>query len=125
MLKNKILMIILIIIIIVLLFIEYFNFGITKYQTAENIKLEIPKLSIKNKEDSNYISFLSFRNKKILKKELDNIVLNYEKITCDNKIYYYNKKDDVTIISYDVKNDFIINKLYIKYQKGFYNNCIN
>lgn len=65
-----------------------------------------------------YVSFKSFRSIYILDKELDTIMNRYEKKTCGDRIYYYNKVNDITISEYGILVGFPLNKFYIVYEFG-------
>ena len=51
---------------------------------------------------------------------IDSYLNRLEKITCDEKIYYYNKIQDFTIMQYNINNDGIgfVNTIYIGYCDG-------
>lgn len=115
---KKRLIIIGIIIFILMLGIKYIPFG-THYTTKTIGKLEIPRLSVLKEECCMFsATFKSFRSTYILKEELNKIMDKYEKISCNNKIYYYDKENDITIYEYDVETKFPLNEFYINYDKG-------
>ena len=45
---------------------------------------------------------------------------HYEKISCNSRTYYYDRKNDITITDYGVQSEFIINSFFITYDKGNY-----
>ncbi len=51
---------------------------------------------------------------------IDKYLWSLEKIEINNKVYYYDRKNDFTIIQYRINNDGIsfINTIYITYKKG-------
>ena len=53
---------------------------------------------------------------------IDNYLTTFEKIDCNEKTYYYNKKNDYTILNYSINNDGIgfLNTIYINYYVGKY-----
>ena len=54
----------------------------------------------------------------ILDKELDRIMNRYEKKTFGDRIYYYNKVNDIIISEYGILVGFPLNKFYIVYEFG-------
>ena len=60
--------------------------------------LTIPRLSFFKEECCMFsATFISFRSKDSLQKELDKIVEKYEKKTCNNKTIYYDSINEITI----------------------------
>lgn len=53
---------------------------------------------------------------------IDKYLITLDKIECHNNIYYYDKKNDFTILQYRINNDGVglINTIYITYSKGNY-----
>lgn len=118
-----VLVIILSIIILCVIGIKFIPFGNKSYKNDKIMapSLIIPKLSIFEEECCMFsASFKSFRSKSSLEKELDKIMKNYEKKTCNSKIYYYDKENDITITDYGFEQGFFMNKFYIVYDKGNY-----
>lgn len=99
---------------------KFIPFGITKIVSpTTSISLTIPKFSIFKQECCMFsISFKSIQSKVILQYQLDNIMKNYEEYVCNNKKYYYDEVNDITISEYGVKNGFLFNEFYITYDKG-------
>ena len=79
-------MIIIIILIAVLIGIKFIPFGYHEYQDKKMMSnLTIPKLSVFDEECCMFsANFKSFRSVYSLKKELNNIMNNYEKISCNS-----------------------------------------
>jgi hypothetical protein len=124
--KKKIIIILLIIIALLAVF-KFVPLGSTKYTIPDySVTLEIPKLSTFKEVCCMFsASFSSFRSAFIIQKELDSIMSKYERMTCHNKTYYYDKKNDITISDYTVKHGLIKNTFFIIYNKGKYSddNC--
>lgn len=121
--KNiKLIIMIILIVVVILIGIKFIPFGYHEYQDEKMMSnLIIPKLSVFDEECCMFSSnFKSFRSVYSLKKELNNIMNNYEKISCDSRTYYYDRKNDITITGYGVKSGFIINSFFITYDKGNY-----
>ena len=113
--KKYIKLIIIIILIAVLIGIKFIPFGYHEYQDKKMMSnLTIPKLSVFDEECCMFsANFKSFRSVYSLKKELNNIMNNYEKISCNSRTYYYDRKNDITITDYGVQSGFIINSFFI------------
>lgn len=111
---------VLITIIIFVMGIKFVPFGSKNYKNDKMAStLTIPKLSIFDEECCMFsANFKSFRSKYSLEKELNRIMGNYEKKVCEDKTYYYDKENDITITEYGVKIGFIMNSFYIVYDKG-------
>lgn len=119
--KKKII-IVLLILVVVLACIKCIPFGTKKtFMGASLITLEVPKLSSIDSECCLYsATFKTLRGASVIEKELDGIMETYEKIICEDKTYYYNRSQNVTISEYGVKKGLIFNKFYINYSKGNY-----
>lgn len=115
--KNKKINIIILIFILIVLSIILFkniSFGYkivnlpynhTYYKS--NINLGIPKTSFDIKNNDRSYSFKNFRNSTVLKTEINSYLKTLKYSTCNNTIYYYNEKDNYSIIEYDVKDNFL------------------
>lgn len=125
--KKKIGFLLALLVVIVLLAIRYLPLG--SYCTkSTTYSIEIPRLSILKDECCMFTaSFKSFRSTNSLKNEINKMLGKYEKITCGDKTYYYDKKNDITIYDYGVDASFPLNQYYISYEKGktFTNDCEN
>lgn len=120
--KKKLTILILIIIFIIVLLIKFIPFGQKEYKIL-NMKINVPKLSKYDNICCMYsAAFKSFRSKYILEKEFDNIMKKYKKLKCNEHTYYYDEKDDITIIKYSVERGVLFNKFYIIFDKGYYCN---
>jgi len=119
--KNQKLILILITAIIVgYVVFTYLPLGLQKYKSeGNNITFNIPSFSIFEEECCmTSANFKSIRNTYSIKKEIEKELENYEKLNCDNKTYYYDRKQDFTIVEYNVENGFIFNKFNITFSKG-------
>lgn len=75
--------------------------------TDRNINIGIPKLSFMLKNNDRSYSFKNFRSAGILENEVKKYLKTLKYSTCNNTIYYYNEKDNYSIINYSVKNHFL------------------
>jgi len=121
--KKRILYIMLIFIII-LLGIKFIPFGSKIYSNPkQNISIEVPRFSLyKENNDKKVISFITIKNKNILKIELDRIINKLEKKTCHYDTYYYDKKNNIMIEKYEINKGILFNEIAIKYGLGEYSN---
>ena len=104
---------------------NYFYLPYNKYiekDCSEKLTLHFDdknKYSSKGKEiciSNTY--FTSLKNYKTIEKKLNKLVSNYEKKLCNNNNYtYYDKKNNLTILNYDIKKDKIYSKYYISFVK--------
>ncbi|HIU40185.1 MAG TPA: hypothetical protein IAB68_02650 [Candidatus Aphodocola excrementigallinarum] len=87
------------------------------------VELGVPKLSFMKKENDNSYSYKNLRGNNILKKEIRNYLNTLDKLKCNNTTYYYDDKNDFTIINYNVKNNVLYNTISYEVRKGDY--CFN
>lgn len=104
--------------------LKFVPFGVTTYKSEQtDINLKIPKLSLFKSECCMHsASFTSFSSVLTLKMELNSIMSKYEEYTCNNKNYYYDEKQNITINGYGVESNFLFNTFYINYNIGKYGN---
>ncbi len=89
---------------------------------ASNKKIEAPKFMKLKEECCSYTAtFSSPRSSWSLKKDMENILKNYELLQCEDKTYYYNSKENYSITEYKIKNGLFFNQLSITYGVG--NSC--
>lgn len=124
--NKKIIFYIMVMFIIIILGIKFIPFGAKNYYNSEfNVSMIVPRLSFfKEKKEKNVISFITIKNKRILKFELDRILSKLEKKTCHYDTYYYDKKSDITIEKYEINSGILFNEFSISYGKGEYSNDI-
>lgn len=118
--KNKIKMITLFTLIIIVLIYFIFRFiylgynlksvELNHYET-KNINLGIPKTSFMLKENNGSYSLKNFRSAHTLNAEIKDYLKELEYRTCNNTIYYYNAKDDYSIIEYSVKDNILFSTI--------------
>lgn len=122
--KFVIVIIVLIILILILKNIPLGYEKVNKFYSTENgnqvVELGIPKLSFMEKENEKSYSYKNIRGNLILTKEVDSYLNTLDKIKCNNTIYYYDKKNDFTIISYSVKNHILYNTISYTVRYGNY-----
>ena len=106
---------ILVIFVILLIFFEAFPFGIKNYKINDKI-IQIPRLSIIEKKNKNELILISFRDSSSLKSNIKNILKKYQIVKTNNKSYYYDIKQNMTIKKYELKKGFLMNKIIIKYE---------
>lgn len=109
-------------IVVLLLCLKNISVGTSKYIDDNNgIILRIPRLFFdKITTQDNKVIIHSFKSKYILEKSMNEIISNYEKVTCNSKTNYYDAENNITIIDYNIKANFLTNDLYIEYTKEPY-----
>ena len=118
--KNKIkkfiiLIIVLVFIIIYIIFrniylgytIETVNYSHSKRE----INIGVPKTSFMMKHNDRSYSYKNLRNSNIVENEIKKYLKTLKYSTCKNTIYYYNEKDNFSIINYSVKNNLLYNTI--------------
>ncbi len=91
-----------------------------KTNGSQTIELGIPKLSFMAKENDKSYSFKNIRSNKNLTKEVKDFLKTLELIKCNDTTYYYDKKNNFTIIDYSIKTHFIYNTISYKVSDGNY-----
>ncbi len=92
------------------------------HSEASNKVIDVPKFTQLKEECCNFsATFTSVRSASSLKKELERLLVSYQKLDCDHKDYYYNPKGDYTITEYTIKEGIFFNELKITY--GIGNSC--
>lgn len=87
-------------------------------------QIETPFFSFLDDECCMFMAnFTSLKSYATLKFELNNMVRRYQKVTCDDKVYYYDNKNDVSIFDYDVEFGLPFHKFYIGYFPGYPDSC--
>lgn len=125
--RNKILFIvaILLLVIVYILFRNmYLGYNEKKvYYRSSNKTLHIgvPKTSFMMKKNDRSYSFKNLRNPNIVENEIKKYLKTLKYSSCNNTIYYYNKKDNYSIINYSVKNHVLYNT--ISYEVVNYDYC--
>lgn len=111
--SKKILLAIIILILIIVyitfknLYLGYNIKNVNYYHTNKNINLGIPKTSFMMKHNDRSYSFKNIRNSNIIENEVKKYLKTLKYSNCNNTIYYYNEKDNFSIINYSIKNNLL------------------
>lgn len=110
--KRIIVSIILLLFIIVYLIFRniYLGYGMKEVEyshSKRNINIGIPKMSFMIKNNDRSYSFKNLRNSNIIENEVKRYLKTLEYSTCNNTVYYYDKKQNFSIIHYSVKNHLL------------------
>ncbi|MDD3409123.1 MAG: helix-turn-helix transcriptional regulator [Methanobacteriaceae archaeon] len=109
--KNKIIVcgsIVIIVLIIGLFKNISFGYDLKKYESEEkSIELGIPKFSFMNKNNDESYSFKNLRSSHVVKGEFKEYLKTLEYLSCNDTIYYYDKDNNISIIDYKVKDNFL------------------
>jgi len=87
---------------------------------CSTVELKFPKHSFDFKEKDSYVSSKSLNSSRVLRSSLKDVLSNYEKISCNSNVYYYDALNDFTIIDYGINNHFPFSTLYYEYSFGDY-----
>lgn len=117
--KRIISIILIVLLLSFLTFRTYFS-GTKTINLSSETKIEVPKYIFLTKQNENQIIMKTIRSYNNVKKEVNSILENYNKISCNNKTYYYNKSQDYTIIKSEIKDYIILSSVTIKYEIGNY-----
>mgnify|MGYP002851948991 CR=1 FL=1 len=123
--KNTIILITILSLSIIYVLITHISFGYTEKQLLfehndSKITLGIPRFSINIKNNDRSYSMKSLRSKIVLENEIKKYLNTLEYSSCNNTVYYHNKKDNYSIIDYSVKNHIIYNTISYEVVKGDY-----
>ncbi len=110
--KRIILCIVILLLIIIYLIFRniYLGFEIKNVDYSHsnrNINIGIPKASFMVKNNDRSYSLKNLRNANIVENEVKKYLKTLKYSTCNNTIYYYDEKEDFSIINYSVKNHFL------------------
>lgn len=87
------------------------------YKTSK-ISLNIPLLMFFEKDDGKEIVFKTLRKSDYVKEFFDGELEKMTRYKCANTVFYYNDESKTAIYSIDVKKDFAIKTVKIKYAHG-------
>lgn len=130
--KNKIVRILLVIFLVLLIGIVilknilFSNFGMVMVydyynNRNRNLEIDVPMLSFSYKVKNQSVYLWNIRENKVLIKELEKLFKDKELISCNGNKYYYDTKNNITIIDYKIKDYYLWNIIYYKYE--FENYC--
>lgn len=88
--------------------------------SSQTIELGVPRLSFMGKENDKSYSYKNIRSKKVLTKEVKSYLNTLIKLVCNNTTYYYDSKNDFTIINYSIKNHLLYNTISYEVRYGDY-----
>ena len=127
--KNKIKKFIILIIILVFIIIYIIFRNIYLGYTIETVRyshskreinIGVPKTSFMMKHNDRSYSYKNLRNSNIVENELKKYLKTLKYSTCNDTIYYYDEKDNFSVISYSVKNHVLYNTISYEIVNGDY-----
>lgn len=130
--RNIIIIIIIALIIVIVAFIIFRNVQLgynkismiyDKEEGSQTIELGVPKLSFMKKENDKSYSYKNIRSNKVLNNEVKSYLNTMEKIECNDTTYYYDSKNDFTIINFSINDHILYNT--ISYEVRYGNYCFN
>lgn len=115
--RNKILTIVIILLLIIIyitfknLYLGYNIKTVNYSHSNRNINIGVPKTSFMMKHNDRSYSYKNLRNYHIVENEVKNYLKTLKYSTCNNTIYYYNEKDNFSIINYSIKDYVLYNTI--------------
>lgn len=91
-----------------------------KENGSQTIELGIPKFSFMKKENDKSYSYKNIRNNGVLAREVKLYLNTLTKLKCNDTTYYYDDKNDFTIIDYSIKNRILYNTISYEVRYGDY-----
>lgn len=117
--KRNIVIIIFILFILLILMFKIIPFQSKIYSNKKNnIKINIPTLSISIEDKNNKLKLISLNSKKNIKKIYDSLEDNL----CHSTIYKYDKKNNITIRNVKINSIIFVNIVEIDYYTRKYTN---
>lgn len=115
--KHK-LIICLIILLLIIIYITFrnlslgYNIKTVNYShSSRSINIGVPKASFMMKHNDRSYSYKNLRNSNIVENEIKKYLKTLKYSVCNDTIYYYNEKDNFSIINYSVKNHILYNTI--------------
>lgn len=124
--KKKILIIVFALVVLYLIFrVLPFGFTLKSYtynvsDGKQTVKLGVPRLSFMSKVNDRSYAYKNIRGNHVLKNEVKDYLNTLEKIECNDTTYYYDKKNDFTVIDYGIKNNILYNTISYDVRYGNY-----
>ena len=94
------------------------NYNHTYY--PKDIEIGIPKLSFMMKNNDRSYSYKNLRSATVLETEIKRYLKTLEYVNCNDTIYYYDIKNDFTIINYGVKDNLFYSTISYEIIDGDY-----
>ena len=86
----------------------------------QKIKLGVPKLSFMMKNNDRSFSFKNLRGSNVLESEIKKYLKTLKYSVCNDTIYYYDEKSNISIINYRVKNKMFYSSVDYQISIGDY-----
>ncbi len=125
--RKKLIFIITLVIIIAVIIFRNIQLGYNKISIihdkengSQTIELGIPKFSFMKRENDRSYSYKNIRNNEVLAKEVNSYLNTLTKLECNDTTYYYDNKNDFTIINYSIKNRILYNTISYEVRYGDY-----
>lgn len=127
--KRKYGKIIILLLLIIILFItKNIKLNMKEYKVYygvvdSKVNMVFPRLSffIKNKDQS--FSMINYRNSNVIKNEIRDYLKSLKYLVCNDTVYYYDNKRNVSIIEYGVKDYILFSKVTFNISRNDY--CLN
>lgn len=109
--KGQRIMLVIVVLVVLIIYILFRNmflgYEVEKVHyahTNRDIHVGIPRLSFMIENNDRSYSFKNLRSSNIVENEVKKYLKTLKYSTCNNTIYYYNEKDNFSIISYSIKS---------------------
>lgn len=87
--------------------------------------IELPKFTYFMKDENNEVTLKTIRKSAFLREYFDEYLSTLDYYSCDGRVIYYDKKNKTSIFDIEVKKNFAIKTITIKYSdKGLEDLCI-
>ena len=86
----------------------------------QEIKLGIPKMSFMMKNNDRSFSFKNLRGGNVLESEIKKYLKTLKYSTCNDTIYYFDEKSNISIINYRVKDKILYSNIEYQISIGEY-----
>jgi len=86
----------------------------------QEIKIGVPKLSFMMKNNDRSFSFKNFRGANVLESEIKKYLKTLKYSACNDSIYYYDEKSDISIINYSLNNKILYSNIDYQISIGDY-----
>ncbi len=86
----------------------------------QNIKLGIPKMSFMMENNDRSFSFKNLRGGNVLESEIKKYLKTLKYSTCNDTIYYFDEKSNISVINYRVKDKILYSNIDYQISIGDY-----
>lgn len=96
------------------------NFDYNYDYGNQKIKLGVPKMSFMMKNNDRSFTFKNLRGSNVLESEIKKYLKTLNYSTCNDTIYYFDEKSNISIINYEVKSKILFSNIDYQISIGDY-----